>query len=95
MDKIRGWEDEESWVGSKFAACMWIHTKEVLTGGQITDREEEENLKKRIMSIMLYTIWVCAGTFVEQEWVSSRTIIQQQEDVFKHGTVFQNRCPVC
>ena len=23
-DKIRGWEDEESWVGSKFAACMWI-----------------------------------------------------------------------
>ena len=24
MDKISGWEDEERWVGSKFAACMWI-----------------------------------------------------------------------
>ena len=27
MDKISGWEDEEKWVGSKFAACMWIYTK--------------------------------------------------------------------
>ena len=36
MDKIRGWEDEESWVGSTFAACMWICTKEALTGGTDT-----------------------------------------------------------
>ena len=36
-DEIRGWEDEESWVGSKFAACMWIYTKEALTGGQTLD----------------------------------------------------------
>ena len=42
MDKIRGWEDEESWVGSKFAACMWIFSKEALTRGQILDREQEE-----------------------------------------------------
>ena len=27
MDKIRGWEDEESWVGFKFAACIWIFYK--------------------------------------------------------------------
>ena len=33
MDKFRGWEDEESWVGSKFAACMWMYTGEALTGG--------------------------------------------------------------
>ena len=55
MDKIRGCADEKSWVGSKFAACMWIYTKEALTGGQILDREQEEYLKKRIMSIMLCT----------------------------------------
>ena len=42
MDKIRVWEDEESWIGSKFAACMWIFRKEALTGGQILDREQEE-----------------------------------------------------
>ena len=76
MDKIRGWEDEESWVGSKFAACMWIYTKEALTGGQILDRVQEEYLRKRIKSIMLCTNWVCAGAFVDHEWVSSRTIFQ-------------------
>ena len=27
MDKICGWEDEEKWVCSNFAACTWIHTK--------------------------------------------------------------------
>ena len=26
MDQIEGWE-EESWVGSKFPASLWIHTK--------------------------------------------------------------------
>ena len=31
MDEIYGWEDEEKRVGSKFAACMWIYTTEVLT----------------------------------------------------------------
>ena len=76
MDKIRGWEDEERWEGSKFAACMWIFTREALTGGQILAREQEEYLKKRMMSIMLCTSWVCAGIFVDHEWVSSRTIIQ-------------------
>ena len=30
-----GWEDEEKRLGSKFAACTWIYTTEVLTGGQI------------------------------------------------------------
>ena len=78
MDEIRGWEDEESWVGSKFAACMWICTKEALTGGQILDREQEEYLRKRIMSIMLCANWVCAGAFVDHEWVSSRTIISRR-----------------
>ena len=58
MDKIRGWEDEGSWVGSKFAACMWIYTKEALTGGQILDREQEEYLKKRNVDYVC-TNWVC------------------------------------
>ena len=31
MDKICGWIAEEKWMGSKFAACMWIYTKMVLT----------------------------------------------------------------
>ena len=31
---------------------MWIHAKEAVTRGQILDREQEDYLKKRIMSIM-------------------------------------------
>ena len=81
MDKINGWEDAERWVGSKFAACMWIYTEEALTGGQILNQEQEEYLKKRMMSIMLSTNWVCAGTFVDHGWVSARTIIQQEEEM--------------
>ena len=61
-------------MGAKFAACMWIYTEEALIGGQTLDREQEEYLKKRTMSIMLCTTWVCAGTFVDHEWMPTRTI---------------------
>ena len=94
MDNFRWWEDEERWVGSKIAACMWTCTKEALTGGQIVDREQEEYLKKRVMSFMLCTNWVCAGTFVDHELVSSRTIIQQDAEFLKHGTEIENGCSV-
>ena len=51
MDAIDGWEDEEKRVGSKFAACMWIYTKAVLTRGQILNLEMEEHLKKRMLGL--------------------------------------------
>ena len=79
-------------MGSKFAACK-IYTKEALTGGQILDREQDEYLRKRIMSIMLCTSWVCAGTFVDHEWVSSRTIIQQEEEILSMALDFKIDVP--
>ena len=85
MVKIRGWEDEESWVGSKFAACMWIFSKEALTGGQILHPVQEEYLRKRIMS----TNWVCAGAFVDNGWVSSRKIFQQEEETLSMAMDFR------
>ena len=82
MDKIGGWEDEKRWIGSKFAECMWTYTKEALTGGRILDKEQEEYLKKtHNVHYALCTTWVCAGAFVDHERVSSRTIIQQEEDI--------------
>ena len=33
MDKIEV-EEQEKWVGSRFAACMWIYTEAVLCAGQ-------------------------------------------------------------
>ena len=58
MDDIYVWEDEEKTVGSKFALCMWIYTKELLTREQIPTPEMEEYLKRRMMSIMLCMNWV-------------------------------------
>ena len=90
MDKNRGWEDEESWVEYKFAACMLISSKEALTGGQILDRVQEEYLRKRIKSIMLCTNWICAGAFVDHEWVTLRTIFQQEEEILSLTLDFSN-----
>ena len=82
MDAIYGWEDEEKRVGSKFAACMWIYTKEVLTRGQILNPEMEEYLKKRMMSIMVCTSWVCPGGFRRSRMgVSESTQSQHAEEV--------------
>ena len=46
IDEICGWEDAEKRVGSKFAACVWIYTKEALTEGHIPNPAMEEYLKK-------------------------------------------------
>ena len=54
MDKIDGWEDEEKRVGSKLGACMFYTTK-ALTKEQTTNPAMEEDLKKRMLSIMLCT----------------------------------------
>ena len=81
MDKIRGREHEEKRVGSKFATCMWIYTKKALTKEQIQKPAMEEYLKKRMLSVMLRTNLVCAGTFIDHGWVSESTISQHEEEI--------------
>ena len=68
---------------SKFAACMWIHTKEALTGGHILDWEQEEYLKRRKMSIILCPNWVCAGTGSQRP----RTRIEPWEVIWKSKSI--------
>ena len=36
-----GWEEQEKWVGSRFAACMWIYTKAVICNGQENTQEKD------------------------------------------------------
>ena len=72
---------------------MWIYTKDALIGGQMLDREQEEYLKKRIMPILLCANWVCVGTFVDHEWVSSRTIFQQKEKILSMAVDFKIEVP--
>ena len=81
IDEIYVLKDEEKRMGSKFAACMWICTKEVLIRGQIPNPEMEEYQKERMMSIMLCTNWICADTFENHEWVSESIVTQHVEEV--------------
>ena len=73
MDAIRGWDDDKSWVGSKFAACMWIYTKEALTGGTDT-RQRTRRVPEETHNVhdALHKLGLCR--YVDHEWVSSRTI---------------------
>ena len=95
MDVVYGWEEEEKRVGSNFAACMWIYTKEALTSSQISTPQTEEYLKQRLMSIMLCMNWVCVGTFDDYELVSVSTIHQCEEEMMgmelDHGSLHQTR----
>ena len=95
MDEICGWEDQEKRVGSNFAACMWIYTKEVLTRGQIPTPEMEEYLKRRLMSIMLWMNWICAGIYDDHELVSESTISQRVEAVMGMELDYKIGIPVC
>ena len=81
MDRIFGWIDKEKWVGSKFAAGVWIYTKMVLTEWRKPTPEMQEYLKRRMLSFMLHVNWVCAGTFDDHEWVSETTTVEQEEEV--------------
>ena len=76
MDKIDGWEDEENWVGSKIAACTWIYTETVPCDGQDLP---QDNLKRRLFSIMERVNWVCEEAFEKLESVSELTSSTQEE----------------
>ena len=71
MDKICDWSEEEKWVGSLFAACMWVYYKCVLCDGK---EMTNHFLKGRVLSIMESVIWVCEEVLEEHEWESPLTI---------------------
>ena len=59
---------------------MWNCTKKALTSEQIPNPAMVEHLKKRMLSIMFFTNWVCTGTFVDHECMSESTISQYEEE---------------
>ena len=64
MDRIGGWEEggeQENWVGARFAASIWIHTKAAVCNGESHSVLEEVN-------------WVCDDARDDHVWVSEQTI---------------------
>ena len=77
MDKVGGWE-EEDWVGSRFAACMWIYAKAVICK-RSKNMPDYRLLKFR--SIMETVNWVCDDALDDHVWVSELTISCQAAKV--------------
>ena len=74
MDTIGGWE-EADWVGSRFAASIWIFTKEVVCDGQ--DHMQNYRLFK-FRSNVDAVKGVCDDALEERMWVSELTISLQE-----------------
>ena len=66
MDKIEGWEEEGKWVGSRFAAFMWIYTTAAIWNGQ---ENPQEYFMQRFRSIMEEVNWLCDDVLDGDEWV--------------------------
>ena len=59
VDKGEAWNEEE-WLGSRLAACMWFYTKAALCDGQ---GSTQENLRRKLSTIMESVSWVCEVAF--------------------------------
>ena len=79
MDKVGGWE-EEYWVGSRFAACMWIFTKAVICNAQ----NHMQNYRLlEFKSIMEAENWVCDDALGRHMCVSELTISCEEAKVLE------------
>ena len=74
MDKVGGW-NEEKWVGSKFAACMWMHTKAVPCDGR--------DLRQMLRIITECVSWACKDFMWEHVCVTEPTFSGRENDILK------------
>ena len=74
MDKVEGW-NEGKWVGSKFAACMWIYTKALLRDGR---GRPPHDLRQMLRIIMESASGVTEDSLWEHEWVTEPTVLWKE-----------------
>ena len=79
MDKIGGWEDEEDqekWVGARFAASMWIYSQAVVCNG--------ERHKQTVRVNKMNSIWcVCVDLLEDHVRVSEFSLALQERKVLE------------
>ena len=79
MDKVEGW-NEEQWVGSKFAARMWIYTKAVMCGGR---GRPPQDLRQMLRIIMECVRWATEDFLWEHEWVTEPSVLWKENDMLE------------
>ena len=67
MDKVEGW-NEEKWVNTHLAACMWIYTKAVLCDGRPWTYQPTLGI------IVENVSWVTEDFLWEHEWITETTV---------------------
>ena len=67
-------------MGSRFAACMWIHTEAMICNGQ--NNMQDYRLQK-FRSIMEAVNLVCDDALDDHVWVSELTISCQEAKVLE------------
>ena len=80
MNEVEGW-NEEQWVGSKFAASMWMYTKVVLCDWR--GRGPPLDLKPLLTNIMESVSWVTDDFQWEHEWVTEPTVLLKENDILE------------
>ena len=71
MDKVEGWDDEEKWVGSKYAACMCVCDGRGST---------PEDLRRKLEITRECVGWVCEDVMWEHEWVTELNVILKENE---------------
>ena len=66
------------WVGSRLAACMWIHTEAVLCDGP---GPTLENLRRKLSTITEGVRWVCEEALRDHEWVTELNVTLKENEI--------------
>ena len=79
MDKVEDWT-EEKWVGSKFAACMWVYTEAVLCDGR---GRPPQDLSQMLQINMECVSQVCEDFLWEHERVTEPNVPRKENDILE------------
>ena len=82
MDRIGGWEEgneQEKRVGARFAASLWIYSKDVVCDGH---RNMQAFRVNRVNATMEAVHLVCDDVLEEHERVSEFSLALQETKVF-------------
>ena len=81
LDKVEGWNEEE-WVGSWLAACMWICIKAVLCGGR--RRDPPLDLQQPTLGIIVESVSRATEDFLwEHDWITETKVTMKENIILE------------
>ena len=78
---IGGWEgnqDVDNKVGIRFGSCLWIFTKAIMLDGRRTNSAREEQVQRKMNSIIFAVNSVCQNSLGRHTCMSIETLLSQE-----------------